>query len=247
MTTTVPVNCIYPSIQGEGAHTGTPMVIVRLQGCDVGCPWCDTKETWEVRPELRVASLEEVIPPAKEVLRNTQSMQVTDVPVDWMTYCEATPYAVAEMVARLGPNIDWVLITGGEPAQYDLRSLVEALHHKRKKVAIETSGTQKGHVISGADWICVSPKIGMPGGERFDIYNLDGVDEIKWVVGKQADVEALEQLLETAKGLYVGLARTIISLQPLSQSPKATKICIEAARDHGWHVSIQTHKLLQIP
>src|SRR4029078_11851126 len=34
-------------IQGEGIHTGVPMYFVRLQGCDVGCYFCDTKYTWQ--------------------------------------------------------------------------------------------------------------------------------------------------------------------------------------------------------
>lgn len=35
------------SIQGEGATAGLPAVFVRLQGCSVGCGWCDTKYSWD--------------------------------------------------------------------------------------------------------------------------------------------------------------------------------------------------------
>jgi organic radical activating enzyme len=35
------------SIQGEGATSGLPAVFVRLQGCSVGCRWCDTKYSWD--------------------------------------------------------------------------------------------------------------------------------------------------------------------------------------------------------
>lgn len=35
------------SIQGEGATAGAPAVFVRLQGCSVGCQWCDTKYSWD--------------------------------------------------------------------------------------------------------------------------------------------------------------------------------------------------------
>jgi 7-carboxy-7-deazaguanine synthase len=40
------VNEIFHTIQGEGILAGTPATFVRLQGCTVGCPWCDTKYTW---------------------------------------------------------------------------------------------------------------------------------------------------------------------------------------------------------
>lgn len=35
------------TIQGEGFHTGKPAYFIRLGGCDVGCSWCDAKETWD--------------------------------------------------------------------------------------------------------------------------------------------------------------------------------------------------------
>lgn len=41
------VNEIFYSIQGEGFNAGQPSAFVRLQGCTVGCQWCDTKYTWK--------------------------------------------------------------------------------------------------------------------------------------------------------------------------------------------------------
>jgi 7-carboxy-7-deazaguanine synthase len=38
---------LFRSIQGEGPSAGTPAHFLRLQGCDVGCAWCDTKYTWD--------------------------------------------------------------------------------------------------------------------------------------------------------------------------------------------------------
>lgn len=35
------------SLQGEGFHTGKPAFFARIGGCDVGCHWCDVKESWD--------------------------------------------------------------------------------------------------------------------------------------------------------------------------------------------------------
>lgn len=36
------------TLQGEGAHTGRAAYFIRLGGCDVGCHWCDVKESWDI-------------------------------------------------------------------------------------------------------------------------------------------------------------------------------------------------------
>jgi 7-carboxy-7-deazaguanine synthase len=35
------------TVQGEGAHSGTAAYFLRLGGCDVGCVWCDVKDSWD--------------------------------------------------------------------------------------------------------------------------------------------------------------------------------------------------------
>ena len=42
-----PVMEHFYTIQGEGVHAGKPAYFVRLAGCDVGCVWCDVKESWD--------------------------------------------------------------------------------------------------------------------------------------------------------------------------------------------------------
>jgi len=46
LDTTYPIMEHFYSLQGEGFWTGTPAYFIRLGGCDVGCFWCDVKESW---------------------------------------------------------------------------------------------------------------------------------------------------------------------------------------------------------
>jgi organic radical activating enzyme len=55
-----PVMETFYSIQGEGFHSGTPAYFIRLGGCDVGCHWCDVKESWNAESHP-VKSLGEII------------------------------------------------------------------------------------------------------------------------------------------------------------------------------------------
>lgn len=48
---TLPVMESFFTIQGEGFHQGTAAHFIRLGGCDVGCHWCDVKESWSIFPE----------------------------------------------------------------------------------------------------------------------------------------------------------------------------------------------------
>ena len=42
----LPLMEAFYTIQGEGYHTGTAAYFIRIGGCDVGCHWCDVKESW---------------------------------------------------------------------------------------------------------------------------------------------------------------------------------------------------------
>jgi len=48
------------TIQGEGENTGKAAYFIRLGGCDVGCPWCDVKESW-TQDDHNVVSIEEML------------------------------------------------------------------------------------------------------------------------------------------------------------------------------------------
>lgn len=50
---TLPVVETFHSLQGEGLHAGRSAFFLRLGGCAVGCPWCDTKHSWEQQAHPR--------------------------------------------------------------------------------------------------------------------------------------------------------------------------------------------------
>lgn len=43
----LPIMEDFYTLQGEGAHTGAASYFIRIGGCDVGCHWCDVKESWD--------------------------------------------------------------------------------------------------------------------------------------------------------------------------------------------------------
>lgn len=131
-----------------------------------------------------------------------------------------------------------IVITGGEPCDYDLRELTRTLHTEGRTTQIETSGTREIRA-SSSTWVTVSPKINMPGGYKVLESALDRANEIKMPVGRPKDVEKLKDLLD-------GFENKLVWLQPLSQSAKATKLCVEAATENGWRISCQIHKFINV-
>ncbi len=56
----LPLMEAFYTIQGEGAFSGHPAYFIRLGGCDVGCIWCDVKESWESE-KWPILSIEEIV------------------------------------------------------------------------------------------------------------------------------------------------------------------------------------------
>lgn len=60
----LPVMESFYTIQGEGFYSGTPAYFIRLGGCDVGCVWCDVKESWDAS-QFEWFSVEQIVKEAK--------------------------------------------------------------------------------------------------------------------------------------------------------------------------------------
>ncbi|WP_028025283.1 7-carboxy-7-deazaguanine synthase QueE [Enterovibrio calviensis] len=216
------VNEIFETIQGEGTFTGVPSVFVRLQGCPVGCPWCDTRQTWDTLPN-------------DERDFGTVLAKTGDSP----TWAQVSADAI---LAHLEQNYTakHVVITGGEPCIFDLIPLTSRLESAGYRCQIETSGTYAIKATKDT-WVTVSPKINMRGKLPVLVEALERANEIKHPVGTESDIEKLDTLLDG-----INLSSKEIALQPISQKPRATELCIKTCIARNWRLSIQTHKYLDI-
>ncbi len=199
-TNTYPVMEHFYTLQGEGLHTGKAAYFIRLGGCDVGCVWCDVKDSWDASMHPQ------------------------------MTTDEIVKIASAE-------NGRIAVVTGGEPAMYDLSPLSNALHKAGFKVHIETSGA---YPINGdIDWITLSPKkFKGPVDESLEIAN-----ELKVVVFNKSDLKWAEE-----HALKVN-SNCLLYLQPeWSKREINTPLIIDFIKEHPqWQLSLQTHKYINIP
>ncbi len=205
---------IFYTLQGEGANAGRPAVFCRFAGCNL----------WSGREVDR----------AEAVCRFCDTDFVGTDGEGGAKF--ATGSALAEAcagAAREAGAIDplpglLVVLTGGEPMLQVDQPLIDALHARGFRIAIETNGTLP--VPRAIDWICVSPKAGA------ELKQTSG-DELK-LVYPQDDL-APEQV--------AGLAFTNRYLQPMDGPEQAANT--RAAIDYclmkpQWRLSVQTHKIL---
>ncbi len=91
------------SIQGEGYNSGKPVYFIRLGGCDVGCRWCDSKETWNAM-NFSLVSINEIV------------KLVTDTPAKYVVITGGEPclYDLTQLCNELKNfNIEIFLETSG--------------------------------------------------------------------------------------------------------------------------------------
>lgn len=219
-----PVNEIFATLQGEATFTGTPSIFIRIQGCKVGCPWCDTKHTWELD--------------TKDETDFTLLVAKTN---DKNSWSNASVEQIVDFIKEAYPKINHVVITGGEPTMYDLVPLSLALENLGKDIQIETSGTEIFRITKDT-WVSLSPKIDMPGGKVVIPQCVVRANEIKMPIGKISDIEKLKKFIKE----YEVNQDIPIWLQPLSQNPSSTKLCIEETLLNNWRLSLQTHKFINI-
>ncbi len=187
------VNEIFHSLQGEGYHTGSAVVFLRLSGCNLKCAFCDT---------------------------------------DHIGGKNMTEEEIVEEVNRYGTK--HVVITGGEPAMQLTSTLVDKLHQAGLYVQIETNGTLL--LPPGIDWVTCSPKTG-----RKPV--LADVDELKVVIAGH----------DTDPSIYDNIKASHRFVQPCDHgdaklNAESIKQAVDYVKSHPqWRLSLQTHKLINIP
>ncbi len=220
------VNEVFLSLQGEGHFTGTPAVFVRLQGCDVHCPWCDTGYAMSLDARMRRADNEAAL--------------IGGASGEAGYSCMDIHFLCSRIMALAGP-VRHVVLTGGEPFLQDVRPFMQALQAEGFFIQAETSGTRPLPApCPGKQWLTLSPKRAkLPLEENWTL-----ADEIKLPIATREDASLLVPLvLEKAASAP---KRPVIALQPVSQDKAATALCIELCLAHNLHLSLQTHKYLDL-
>ena len=202
---------IYLTIQGEGFHTGKHAVFCRFSGCNL---WTGLEKD-----------------------RKNAICNFCDTDFVGTDGVNGSKYANAELLANKidkvwdkNLNEKFVVFTGGEPLLQLDKQLVDLLHKKKFKVAIETNGTILPP--ENIDWICVSPKQGAD-------FNLKYGNELKLVYPQKG--------LEPKNFKHLDFDHFF--LQPMDGKDlqrnilQSVSYCIE---NPLWRLSLQTHKIMGI-
>jgi 7-carboxy-7-deazaguanine synthase (Cx14CxxC type) len=200
------------TLQGEGVQAGSRAVFLRFAGCNLWsgreadrataqCRFCDTDFVGVEGPGGGKFDSADSLADQVEAL--------------WGTGVER----------RL------TVITGGEPMLQLDEALVEALHARGFRVAVETNGTLPA--VSGLDWICVSPKVGTDvvqrrGDELKLVWPQDGIDP--------ADLESWE------------FDHLLVQPMDCADSAAALDAAIRLAMERPkWRLTLQAHKVAGLP
>jgi 7-carboxy-7-deazaguanine synthase len=203
---------IFLTLQGEGVQSGSRAVFLRFAGCNLWsgreqdragaqCSFCDTDFVGTNGP-------------------GGGKFESAD---------ELASAAEAEWGDSLADRL--VVITGGEPMLQLDRALVDALHERGFRVAIETNGTLP--VLAGLDWVCVSPKAGT------EVVQRSG-NELK-LVWPQHGIDPAE--LESWD-----FDHFLVQPMDCAGREKTVDAAIRLAMDRPkWRLSLQSHKLVGLP
>ena len=196
------------TLQGEGVQAGSRAVFLRFAGCNL----------WSGREQDRAAA-------------QCNFCDTDFVGTDGIGGGKfADAGSLAEHVEKLwgaGVQKRLVVITGGEPMLQLDEALIEALHERDFRVAVESNGTLPA--TPGIDWLCISPKAGT------EVVQRSG-DELKLVwPQKQIDPARLESW---------DFAHFLVQPMDCADRQSAMDAAVSLAMERpSWRLSLQAHKV----
>jgi 7-carboxy-7-deazaguanine synthase (Cx14CxxC type) len=200
------------TLQGEGVQSGSRAVFLRFAGCNL----------WSGREQDRATA-------------QCQFCDTDFVGTDGEGGGKfVSPEALAEQVEALwgdGRDRRLVVVTGGEPMLQLDEPLIEALHARGFRVAMESNGTLRA--AGGIDWVCVSPKAGT------EVIQRRG-NELK-LVWPQPGIDPAE--LENWQ-----FDHFLVQPMDCADREEALQAAIKLAMDRPrWRLSLQAHKAVGLP
>lgn len=232
-TKTYRVKHIWKTLQGEGLFAGRPAVFVRLVGCNMWSGYENTRQRDAQRTGAKCPLWCD-----------------TDFTKEGSTAYTATQ--LAKQIKSTGGEIQFVVITGGEPLMQIDSELMKALHAEGLFVAIETNGTMSlkeachdelSNTTETPDWIVCSPKLSQQQLE------LEYFDELKLVVPDYLPQNFSEFVKRQRSNKIGDHALPLLWVQPEDglRLNEAKQYAIGLALSHPeWRVSVQTHKILDV-
>ncbi|MGH8833105.1 MAG: 7-carboxy-7-deazaguanine synthase [Polaromonas sp.] len=206
---------IFYTLQGEGANAGRPAVFCRFAGCNL----------WSGREADRASAVCRFCDTDFVGTDGTLGGKFTDA--DALARQIEAQWPIGDRAQR------FVVMTGGEPLLQVDAALIEALHARGFRIAVETNGSIAAP--EGIDWICVSPKAGAPWVQR------DGHElKVVWPQSSFSSFDLAE--LEAARFTHR-------YLQPMDNPERLrnTEACIQLCLERpAWRLSLQTHKITGI-
>ena len=200
------------TLQGEGVQAGSRAVFVRFAGCNL----------WSGREADR----------ASAVCRfcDTDFVGVDGPGGGKFDSADALAGHV-EAIWGAATERRLVVVTGGEPMLQLDRSLIDALHARGFRVAVESNGTLPA--VPGIDWLCVSPKAGSAVVQRSG-------DELK-LVWPQEGIDPAE--LESWD-----FAHFLVQPMDCADAAAAVDAAISLAMERPkWRLTLQAHKVAGLP
>jgi 7-carboxy-7-deazaguanine synthase (Cx14CxxC type) len=198
--------------QGEGVHSGSRAVFLRFAGCNL----------WSGREQDRAS--------AECTFCDTDFVGTDGKGGGKFATADELAAHVESMWGE-GTAQRLVVITGGEPMLQLDRTLVEALHARGFRIAVETNGTLPA--TPGIDWICVSPKAGT------DVVQQRG-NELKLVWPQQG--------IDPAEFETWAFEHFLVQPMDCERREEAVQAAVRLAMDRPkWRLSLQAHKVVGLP